>query len=98
MTKDEKIKNEIISLYKSMKEYTKQKDIMHNNKNPYGDDTIIKTNEAKIEELKLQYNQNINKNNDNKNPYEDDKIIKTKEKRIEELKLQYKQVTNNNEK
>jgi len=57
--KDEKIKNEIESLYKSIDEYKEQKDIMHNNKNPYGDDTIIKTNEAKIEELKLQYNQNI---------------------------------------
>ena len=49
--KDEKIKNEIESLYKSIDEYKEQKDIMHNNKNPYGDDTIIKTNEAKIEEL-----------------------------------------------
>ena len=96
--KDEKIKNEIESLYKSINEYTEQKDILHNNKNPYGDDTIIKTNEAIIEELKLEYKQNINKNNNNKNPYEDDKIIKTKEKRIEELKTQYKQVTNNNEK
>jgi hypothetical protein len=96
--KDEIIKKEIETLYESIDEYTKQKDIMHNNKNPYGDDTIIKANETKIEELKLQYKQNINKNNNNKNPYDDDTIIKTNEKRIEELKTQYKQVTKNNEK
>jgi hypothetical protein len=96
--KDEMIKKEIESLYKSIDEYTNQKDILDNNKNPYEDDTIIKTNEKIIEELKTQYNQNLNKNKKIKNPYEDDKIIKTNEKRIEDLKTQYKQLTDNNEK
>ena len=52
----------------------------------------------RIEELKTQYNQNLNKNKNIENPYKDDKIIKTNEKRIEDLKTQYKQLTNNNEK
>jgi hypothetical protein len=60
--KDEMIKKEIESLYKSIDEYTNQKDILDNNKNPYEDDKIIKTNEKIIEELKTQYNQNLNKN------------------------------------
>ena len=96
--KDKVIKEEIESLYKSIDEYTEQKDILDNNKNPYEDDKIIKTHEKRIEELKTQYNQNLNKNKNIKNPYEDDKMIKTNEKRIEDLKSQYKQLTNNNEK
>ena len=47
------LKKEIESLYKSIDEYTNQKDILDNNKNPHEDDKIIKTNEKIIEELKL---------------------------------------------
>ena len=61
--KDKVIKEEIESLYKSIDEYTEQKDILDNNKNPYEDDKIVKTHEKRIEELKTQYNQNLNKNN-----------------------------------
>ena len=60
--KDEKIKNEILSLYKSIEDLKKQKYNFNNNINPYADEEIIKSNEKKIKELEKQYIENRHKN------------------------------------
>jgi hypothetical protein len=45
---DEIMKEKVVSLHKSIDEYMKQNDIMHNNQTPYNDDKIIETIETKL--------------------------------------------------
>ena len=57
--KDERKKNEILSLYKSIDECRRQKDIDNGNRSIYDDDEIITTNDKQIKELQTSYNKNL---------------------------------------